>query len=171
VSDRARLHRSINFPNNLIHLRVNGLITKGLVDTGTIDTLMSSIFCDRLKKQNTNRGKFNCKLLSRRMLATNATAIEITCRVETEARTNGLTVPIECEVADGLTYDLILRMDFLRDIAAVIDIYSNTLTSYGGILTVPMMKVGQDLTAFTEASVSFPPQSEALIAVWVNTRP
>jgi hypothetical protein len=132
---------------------------------------MSRKLCEKLRNLRAEDGKFTCVPMNRHLLAANATAIDITNRVETEVKLNGLTVPIACEVAEGLTYDLILGMDFLQDTQAVIDITANTLTLYGGMLTLPMTKVGNDITVFTTSSVTIPPNSETLIPVSTSSKP
>jgi hypothetical protein len=85
---------------------------------------------------------------------------------DTEIKISGLSIPITFDVIDRLGYDCILGVSWLQAAKAVIDLSSNTLSLYDGLISVPMIRLANMAqTVFTIANVTIPAYSESVFPV------
>jgi hypothetical protein len=94
----------------------------------------------------------------------------IIATIDTDIRIRGLQIPVTFQVISDLIYVIILGEQFLQETEAIIDVGTNTLILYGGLLSVPMVKANNLLVVKTTASITVPPFSQLLFQVAPVTR-
>jgi len=91
---------------------------------------------------------------------------------DTEIKISGLSIPITFDVIDALGYDCLVGISFLEDTLAEISLASNTLTLYGGLISVPMTRLASVInTVYTITDVVIPAFSECLLPVSTFKQP
>ena len=90
--------------------------------------------------------------------------------VQAELKINGLVIPFDFLVVEKLGYDLILGDDLLTHTGANIDKLTNTLSLFGGLVTISMTKTGNAPVVRTVGCVVIPAYSEATFPVHSGRR-
>jgi hypothetical protein len=81
-------------------------------------------------------------------------------------------MPITFDVVEGLGYDCIIGITFLEATKAVIDLGSNAVSFFDGLVSVPMTRcTGIARTVFTITNVILPPYSESVFSVSTLKQP
>src|SRR5208282_930827 len=99
----------------------------------------------------------------RELLAADNSRMPVSISFDAEIKINGLAIPINFDVVESLGYDCLLGITFLEAIEANIDLKTNTLSLYGGLVVVSMTRYSS-LTSpvFTVTSITIPPYSECV---------
>jgi hypothetical protein len=108
----------------------------------------------------------------RNLLTADSSPMPVIASFETEIKINGLTIPIMFDVVEGLGYDCIIGITFLEATKAIIDLGSNTVSFFGGLVSASMTRCsGTAKTVFTDADVIIPPYSESVFSVSTLKQP
>jgi hypothetical protein len=99
------------------------------------------------------------------LLSANASQMKIIATIGTDIRILGLQIPVTFRVVPDFVYDLIVVEQFLRDTEVIINVGTNTLTLYRGLLTLPMVRANNLMVVKTTANITIPPLSQALFQV------
>ena len=123
-----------------------------------------------------NKGERGAKSLvartdGRNLLSADQSIMPVLATFDTEIKINGLAIPITFDVVETLGYDCLIGMTFLEATEANIDLKSNTLSLYGGLISVPMTRSGHTNTVYTLTDITIPPYCESVFPVSTFAKP
>jgi hypothetical protein len=158
-------------PHNVIAVTVRGQKVHSLVDSGSSQNIMSQRLYNRLfRSVSCSQENATTQDTDITLLSANASRMPIIATIDTDIRIRGLQIPVTFRVISDLIYDIILGEQFLQETEAIIDVGTNTLILYRGLLSVPMVKAHNLLVVKTTASITVPPFSQLLFQVAPVTR-
>ena len=149
-------------PENNIHVYINTLPQRALVDTGAQFTVISQRLYERIKSGRAKPMKH--KPCQSELRAANNTTVEVVGTAEVDIRIGGLVIPFEVKIVTNLAENVLIGLDLLQATDARIDLPSRTLNLYDGLAVASMHAIG-DFTATAIRTLSVPPLSEAVFPV------
>ena len=99
-------------PENNIHLYINTLPQRALVDTGAQFTVISQRLYERIKSGRAKPVKH--KPCQSELKAANNTAVEVIGTAEVDFRIGGLVIPFEVKIVRNLAEDVLIGLDLLQ---------------------------------------------------------
>ena len=150
------------FNNSFIVLKLKFKTVRGLLDTGSVATIVSEHFVKRHGLTIvTQQEDANITLVS-----ASGKPLEIIGLTYFTVNINGLMVPIYAKVARYVTHDLILETDFLRENGVTIDYNLGLVSLSEDLVRVPLQTEFKQRNLVTNVeAVCLPADAEALINV------
>jgi len=103
---------------------------------------------------------------NRELLSADSSAMPVVASFDAEIKIYGLSIPITFDVIEALGFDCLIGISFLEATESVIDLRTNTLSMYGGLIMAAMTRYSSFLnTVFTILNVTIPPYSECVFPV------
>jgi hypothetical protein len=138
-----------------------------LCDSGAAVLVLSGDTYRRLRKSTCviKKATRHSKLLS-----ADSSAMPVLFDVEVAVKIAGMKIPGTFSVVENLGFEAILGFDFSRDALAVIDLPNKSLTLYGGLISVPLIRADDHITVYTIETIKIPPKSEAIFDASTHTR-
>ncbi len=142
-------------PSNLIPVYLAGIPPKCLIDTGSGLRLVSEKVLEKLKQANkyTNENLFDFRTESHNISSADASPMKMMATCDTKIKIAGLKIPYSFQVIKNLGFDVLIGTNFLTDVKGVIDMGSNILSIYDGLVKIPMTKNGCAAAVYTICNV------------------
>ena len=150
---------------NCIYGKISNLSVKMLIDTGAAKSCMDVSTFKRLRLHFDTQDTEDLECL----YSANGEPIPVKGIVTVDVNINGLKMPTTFQVLKGLTYPIILGIDFLKYNHAVIDTQNNVV-SFHGLVGASFVRKRPDTLAYVRATRSFtiPPLTEAVIQASID---
>ena len=132
------------------------------MDSGAATSFVSSNFLSKLHH------KLPIAKGVTKFFSANSSELKTVGRVELEVKIQGLSIPFSFHAAPDLCYQCILGLDFLQQTQAQINIPSNSLILYDGLLSLPMTSNHREIPVFTIRPTTIPPLSEAIFPASIS---
>ena len=150
------------YNNSFIVFKLKFKTVRGLLDTGSVATIVSEHFVNRhgLKTVIPSQDSDTC------LISASGKPLEIVGSTDFTVNIKGLIVPIYAKVARYLTHDLILGTDFLRENGVIIDYNLGIVSLNEDLVRTPLQtEFKQRNLATNVEAVCLPAEAEALIKV------
>jgi len=155
----ARVRQKLEH-NNFIALKIGYLGVRALIDTGAYYSCVSLQLIKRLKLYS----KIILASRHKRLFTADGSSMHVFGTIQLTLDIQDFQIPITFCVLSRLQFDIILRVDFLRQTKANIDVESQILTLYDDLVGTNLLSDSDTILRTSEA-VLIPARSEALIPV------
>jgi len=146
--------------NNYVLVRIGRKLVKGLIDTGSVTTIINEKIARQLGL------KFGPTDRTVALYSANGSRMPVTANVDITLYFSGLSIPHTAKVVKRLEHDLILGADFLSQNHVIIDYKENMVSIADDLVRVPLQSLqNKEDYVTTISSTCIPAFSEATIPV------